>query len=79
MTLRGLVNPDDMPKLRRMVVELHDNLGKVILPPDRLAVQRYVRTARRFTTAEERQILDIYNNFKNPRSNQSFRKAKRKG
>ena len=67
MTLKGMAKPEETLRLRKMVVELHDNLNQVILYSDREIVKRLIRTNRRFTNAEAGLISSLHYNFRNPR------------
>ena len=60
----GLVRKSEMLKFRKMVVELNDNLDKVVLTSDKERVGRYVRTKRRFTQGEAMTILDLHYKLK---------------
>jgi hypothetical protein len=50
-----------------MVVELYDNLDKVLLSLDREFIRTCIRLTRTFTGAEANRIATLHYNFKNPR------------
>ena len=72
MTQSGMAKSEEMLRLRRMVVELHDNLDQVILTSDKDRIKRLIRTTRRFTNAEAELVSWLHYNFKNPGSNRKW-------
>ena len=61
--MRGIVEQSEMLKLRKMVIDLNDNLDRVLLTTNRERVQRYIHTHRRFTIAEADEIAGMHINL----------------